>query len=79
MTFDLHTPSPDEGHDGIRLAVLDLLQQLDAHRIRIDAVNINADTALAGIDALQEQLAELTARVAALEVGTIFPGPDAAG
>lgn len=53
--------------------VEDAIAQRDAHRIRIDAVNIRCDTALDGMDALQARVAELEARL------TVLPGPDSAG
>lgn len=44
-----------------------LAGQLQAIGWRIDAVKIRADTALDNTDALQQQVADLTARLAALE------------
>lgn len=101
MTFDLTKPSPDAGHEGIRQAVVQAIQDLqltggdaqlgldlldmvfqfldesaadnDAQRIRIDAVNIRCDTAIDGMDALQQRVAAIENRLA------VLPGPDAAG
>lgn len=53
------------------------LRALDAHRIRIDALHVRADTAIDGMDALQTAVADLTARLGS--IGDTLPGPDFAG
>lgn len=101
--FSIDTPSPDRGHEAIRVAVLQaigdlqqnaadtadsfyladvlfelvdgLLAQVDAVNIRGDADEIRDRTAQDGIDALQQAVADLTARVAALEAAS--PPPEA--
>ena len=54
----------------------DLADLIEAHRIRIDAVNIRAETAESNYDLLQQQVADLTARVAALESPFVPTDPE---
>lgn len=62
--FDLHTPSPDDGHEGIRLAVVaaiaDLGTTADDSYFLTDLLFDLLSSAFTAID-------DLTARLAALE------------
>ena len=55
-------------------------QQIGALNIRVEALHVRCDTAIDGMDVLQEQVADLIERVTDVEQRlTPLPGPDAAG
>ena len=75
---DISQPLPDRGHEAIRQAVVAAIADIGtraetfyaavaALNTRADAAEIRATTAQDDIDALQEQMADVLARLAALE------------
>jgi hypothetical protein len=89
---DLHTPSPDAGHEAIRAPLADAVDRLDDHVSRLDdaflLAQVTADFAQSTLDSItamqeagkqmQAALADLTSRVAALEAASPTPDPPAA-
>ena len=72
--FDINTPSPDDGHEAIRVAVVAAIEELGwntsdvgASFDLLDTLFVLLDSALTANDALAAQVADLEARVTALE------------
>ena len=78
--FDVHTPSPDDGHEAIRAAVVQAIEDIDWNTVDVsvgfdltDTLFVLLDGALADIATLKEQVTDLQSRLASLEAPPIIP------
>lgn len=78
MWVDFDKPWPDKGHEAIRVAILEHLDQLRDSFLIGETTADGLSIALSNFVTMQQQLTELTARVAALEAANP-PLADAAG
>lgn len=77
MAVDFDRPWPDKGHEAIRLAILDHLDQLRDAFLIGETTADGLTIALSNFVDLQQQVVDLTARVAALETPPApAPTPD---
>jgi len=66
-TFDMHVPSPDVGHEAIRLAVLQAIADGQTNAGGVDDTYFLTDLLFSLLDSAFASIDDLTARVAALE------------
>jgi hypothetical protein len=67
VAFDIDTPSPDDGHEAIRVAIVQAINDLSDTSAGVDDAYWITDLLLGMADGLYTAVSDLTARVDALE------------
>lgn len=73
MTFDINTPSPDDGHEAIRVAVVQAIEDAASNASGVDDAYWLTSTLFDLIGSLLSANDALTARVDALEAAAAPP------
>ena len=72
MVFDVNTPSPDDGHEAIRQAVVGAIEELGTANAGVGDAYWLVDMLFSMVDGLYVQLDLLTARVDALSPALVL-------